>query len=485
MKKRQIILLILISVFIFLITYVPHYQNSFPIHIDEWHHISEATKLRQGEYPFGPNNLEFGFHAFLMLLSLFTNLPLVYQFLPAIWTVLTALVLFFIVNKKTNNFIIAVFSMIFFASIKSNVNILGLWFFTPLTFSIPFIFLYIYFFTEGIEKKNKKYILLSLAIMLFLIPTHAPSALFAIPFLTIYSALNLKYLKKEYKLFSLFLLIPLTGILFYSKIMKVRLTEILPRLTTALQFKHGWGVLELNNSFLEIYSLIGYALAILGILIIFKSKNIKRYWMYILWPLTLFISILIFKITEVSYLSPYQRNIYYFAISLPILSAIGLYHLIEKTNTSIKKINFDSETKDYLQKLLTAIIILLVLFLTFQSYLNIPKQALLYKLIDKEDYQALQFLSEFPKATVLTPSSISTAVYPISGHNIVAGVFFYKSQNKKDVKTFFSSESDCTEKQNIIQKYNVEYILSKNQTNCNWKEIYNKDNYVYKVDNLI
>ena len=183
------------------------------------------------------------------------------------------IILFAIILNKTSRFYIAILAIIFFASIKSNVNIMGLWFFTPLTFSIPFIFLYIYLFTEGIQKQNKKYILTSLVIMLFLIPVHSISVLFAIPFLAIYALIHYKYLLREYKFFLLFLLIPVIGIFFYSQIFNLTIVDSLAEIFQNLQFRQGWGVLELKNSFAEVYSLTGYLLAFLGLVFIIKNKT--------------------------------------------------------------------------------------------------------------------------------------------------------------------------------------------------------------------
>ncbi len=168
LSKKDIPLLILICILGFILIYTPRAQNPYPMHVDEWHHIDEAIHISQGNLRYGPSGLQFGFRVFLATLSVFLNLITTYRYFPAIWGVLTALVLFYVVNKKTekikNNFLIASFAMIFFFSIKSNANITGLWFFTPLTFVIPLIFLYFYFFTEGIEKKNKKFILTSFLI---------------------------------------------------------------------------------------------------------------------------------------------------------------------------------------------------------------------------------------------------------------------------------------------------------------------------------
>jgi len=337
MTKGKILLIILVLIFTFLLVYIPHYSYSFPRHIDEWHHITEAIKLQKGEYSGGIIGYRIGFHILLLLLSKITNLVLVYQFLPAIWAAITAFVLFYVVYKKTDKqFYIALFSIIFFASIKSNVNITGLWFFTPLTFSLPFIFLYVYFFTKGIERQKKKFILTSLIIMTFLLFVHPISVLFAFPFLLIYSLVNLKYIKKEWKFFSIFLIIPIVGALFFKSLFKIPWKLVIKNLFEGLQFRHNWGVLEINNSFFELYSFIGYILAIIGLVLIFRyKKNLKKYLVYAIWPIIVFISILIYKITGVSYLSPYQRNLYYFVISLPILSAFGLDYLLKLTKKSV------------------------------------------------------------------------------------------------------------------------------------------------------
>jgi len=276
-NRKRVLLLALILILTSTIVYSPHLVTPFPLHADEWHHIEQALRLKNSEYKFGTQSVEIGFHIFLLIISYLTDLVLFYKFLPAIWAVLSSIILFAIILNKTSRFYIAILAIIFFASIKSNVNIMGLWFFTPLTFSIPFIFLYIYLFTEGIQKQNKKYILTSLVIMLFLIPVHSISVLFAIPFLAIYALIHYKYLLREYKFFLLFLLIPVIGIFFYSQIFNLTIVDSLAEIFQNLQFRQGWGVLELKNSFAEVYSLTGYLLAFLGLVFIIKNKTAEKY----------------------------------------------------------------------------------------------------------------------------------------------------------------------------------------------------------------
>ncbi len=477
MRKEYVFLIVLVSIATFLLVYTPHYNNPFPLHIDEWHHITESIKIQDGLYHKGVSGFRVGFQILLLFLSKFVNLVLFYKFLPAIWAVFSNLVLFWAVYRKTEKrFFIALFSMVFFASIKSNVNITGLWFFTPLSFSILFIYLYIYFLTDGIEKQNKKFIFYSFVIMVVLTFVHSISVLFSIPFLLIYSLFNFKYIKKEWKFFSIFFLIPLVGAIFYKFMSNVSGQSLITHLIKALQFKRGWGVLELNNSFFELYSLTGYILAIIGFLIILRDKSrIKKYLVYLLWPVTMLIFIFFYRKTGVSYLSPYQRNLYYFVISLPPLSAMGLEYVIRVVDTSINKY----KTSQISKSIGIFVLLGLMVFFTFKDYTKIPKQIAVYKVIDNDEYKALLFLSRFPeRARVMAPLRISTALYSISHHLPVGTYFFYG--NREDVDRFFLSR-DCKTKKMLIRKYNVKFVFSKIPINCGWKLIYDKNLYIYKV----
>jgi len=449
-----------------------------------------------------------GFHFFLFLLSWLFDLTWAYQFFPATWTVLSSLVLFYVVYKKTNkNFYLAWLSMIFFVSIRSNVNLTGLWFFTPLTFAIPFIFLYTYFFTEGIEKQNAKQLLISLLIMVFLVPIHSISVLFAMPTFILYLIINYKQAFKQYKILISFLLIPIIGILFYKYTLDIPWPGLIARLFDTLQFRYGWGVLEIHNSLTEVYHWTGYFLAAIGILVSLLSHNHRKYTLYLLWPATTFSLIVIYKLTGISYLSPYQRNLYYFAISLPMLSAVGLYSLIRLFRINLRKIilnkketnlldnfatvtisfkikeEFKSIFEYFLSNIITFILFIIILLLSFTNYYNLPSQVALYHVIEQKHYDALKFIADFPPATVMAAPFVSTAMYPITKkHEPVGAVVFYG--NRQEVENFFLSE-DCKTKKEILNRNNAKYIMSPVTIDCNFNLIYTQpDNYIYEVKDV-
>ena len=485
MKRVKIVLLCLSLLAVFLLIYGIHFNNPYPTHMDEWHHITEAINLKNGDYHLGTGAFEIGFHVLLALIILIIgkiNLILVYKFLPAIWACLSALALFFLVYKKTeNNFWIAFFSVLFLASIKTNANTTGLWFFTPLTFAIPFIYLFVYFFTEGLEKESKKNVLISLAIMALLIPIHALSVLFAIPILLIYSLFYLGYIKREWKFFSSFLIIPIFGLLFYSFAKHIAFSELFRDLFSALQFKQGWGVLEVQILPTMLYSLIGFIFALIGLVYIFRNQH-KRYYLFIIWPAIILASMIVYLITNVSYLVPYQRNLYYFAISLPILSAMGLYYLGRILNVFYEGlINKDIKEKTRkTAKIIGALLILgITFFFVFQNYWSNPKQIAPYQVIDKSDYSSLTFLSEKQAGIVMANPMLSEAVFPITGNRPVGTLYFYG--DRKAVEDFYTAQN-CTARNKLIKKYEVKYVIAKSPIDCNWTRIYNKTNYIYEIN---
>jgi hypothetical protein len=258
--------------------------------------------------------------------------------------------------------------------------------------------------------------------------------------------------------------------IFYKFIIRVRWQDLINNMVGALQFNREWEKLKINNSPSELYSLIGYILVIPGIAFILTNRdNLKKYLAYLAWPACVLVSIIVCKISSISYLIPYQRNLYYFAISLPLLSALGTGYLFK----GIRKV---SKNTAY-------IFIIIIMLASFWSYWRIPKQVDLYEAIDDFDYRALLFLSSLPQpCVVMAPAGISEALYAVSRQNPVATYTLYG--NRQDLEEFFNTD-DCKIKEQIIAKYGVRYVLSKFKINCGWKLIYDKGDYIYGVSSTL
>src|SRR3989344_7143633 len=484
MKRGRKILVVLALSFVFLLVYSPHFNYSFPYHVDEWHHLSESIRLgNYGEYldafragtARGFSGLEIGFHFALFLLSFLVILISVYQFLPAIFAVLGALALFYLVYRKTDgNFWLGFFAIIFFASIKSNVNVTGLWFFTPMTFSIPLIFLYFYFFDQGVGQQKPKSLLISFGLMTVLLFVHSVSFIFSLPALIIYSLLNHQFLLKEYKLFLVPLAVLVLGVLFYKYALDIPNFLLASRVLSDLQFEYGWGIVELKNSLLEVYSTVGYLLAALGMVFaVFKLKALKKYLLFLLWPATLIIMIIIFRISGVSYLSPYQRNLYYLVISLPLFSALGLYYSLEIVKDWLAGFNFSSEIKKSITLVAVSLILTLTGILLFSNYYILPRQIDLYQVISDDDYRLLKLFADLPPTRIMATPFMSTALYPIARQQPIGTLAFYG--DRQAVEDFFSAES-CVKKLQLLKKYAVGYVISPIALECNFGPFYQKYN---------
>lgn len=488
---------------IFLLVYAPHFTYPLPFHVDEWHHISEGLRLGsygeyfqalQDEIKGRFSGLEIGFHFFLFLLSSVMDLVSGYQFLPALWACFSASVIFFVIYKKTgDNFLMGWLGMMFFASIKSNANLTGIWFFTPLTFAIPFIFLYVYFFTEGLRQRRDSFVIASLAIMLALVPTHSISLLFAVPFLAIYAIIHYKEVLAKWRLMSLFLLLPVTVIVFGKYLLGIPWHDIGSRAGGLLAFPYGWGVLELSNSFTEVYSWIGYLLAALGVAYLFRYKKSSDFSAYLLWPASVLALIIIYKISGISFLSPYQRNVYYFALAMPLLSAIGLYavigwlrpallRLMEKlrSSDSVVTIRINGSHPPRIASWTTRILVLLALITAFAGYYHMPAQVALYHILEQDDYQALTFLKPLPDGKVMATPFVSTAVYAVTGKDPIGALPFYG--NKEAIRDFFLSR-ECWVKQDIINSENVSYVVSPEKIDCGYDLVFqNASDFIYRTE---
>jgi hypothetical protein len=460
-------------IFTFIVIYAPHTNYRYPFHIDEWRHITEATKLKSGEYDWGTSNsLEFGFHSFLMIMSYFTNLVLVYKYLPALFACLSSLALFFFVYRTTKRFYIGILSMLFFASLRNNVNITGLWFFIPLTFAIPLIYLFFMMFSCGIEEDNIIKLVYGLMIYVLIFFAHPISATFMIPILAVYLLIKKDFVKKHKALFVSFIVI---FILFaaatFSKFLwKGTLSQSLSFFFEFIKFKEGWGVLELDISLMAVYNIVGLVFALVGVYFALRKKN----YLFVIWPTMILVLISMFTVFKFTLFAPYQRLIYYLLLGLVPLGAIGFYYTLVLIKNTLIKLKW-SKISVYS---LMAILVIISTGVMFSNYYKLDKQVDLYRVIDDDDYKAIMFLDQYDQSNVLAMPHTSVAVYPISKHNIYATLYFYG--NRKEIEGFFLS-GNCSYMGNFIEEKEVDFVLNKGKIDCGWDMVYSQGPYIYNV----
>jgi len=495
-KRVKIILFFLVLIATFLLVYSPHFSYPYLLHADEWYHLELAKKLVLGEYDFSRYiSYPFAYNLISLIIFIFNQPVLIYKFFPALFAVLSSLFLFLLMYRLTKNFFIAIFSMIFFVSLPSDVNLMGLWFATPFSLSLAFIPLSLLLFIKTLEIPTKKLVILTTLILLITAFIHPSTTAFLFLIIIIYGLFNYKKIKLNP--FLLVILFPaiLYFFLIISQVSNYTFTKILLHFQKVLTFTYPSSILQpsliqkplifnflginfiASQYFLPIlYGIIPFLLALYGLYFAIREEKLR---IFAIW---LFISLFLlffYNLTGISLFARRQHVIYYSLLALVPLSSIGLYTVIKKIN---KKIDYSTiNRKEATKKILTGIIILLTLILTFYNYGQQREETELEYLINDEDYEALKFLEQQENGMAIGPLREAQAFYPIAGKEAFSKFHPRVEVDEVRVETFFNS--NCEEKRKLIEAYKIKYVYSKSLISCEFlQEIYSEERYIYKSE---
>jgi len=470
-RYLRLVPVMLIIFFTFFVIYTPHFNYAVPFHVDEWRHISEAKRIYEGSEYGAYTCFEIGFH--MALSSVYfagIDIVLIYKYLPAVFACISAAIIFIILSKKFN-YITGLCGMLFFASLRSNVNLLGSWFFTPLTFALPFMLLFAYFFTEGIERHSNKKFIISLAFLLLTFFSHPITATFLIPAVAIYVCIKRDFFRQNCRMVQLLAGTALIGFLFFIIVSwKGSFFETFSFLLKQLYFPYGWGNYE------KIYSVPGYfniVLFIFAIIGAYFSVRKKQYF-FLLWAATTLLFVWLFPIIKFSLFAPYQRMFFYTLVALSMLAAIGFCYTWIILRNSMPYLKSHS----IISGVIFALLLLFLVLYIFKGYNVMPEDVMLYAPLELDDLRAVVSLKGLPSSVVLARAYLSTAIYPLTGHSPVATPYFYgNSEARDDLNSFFSS--NCTVQEEIIEKYNASYVISPDEIECSWQVFYKGNRFIY------
>jgi hypothetical protein len=469
MKKidfgKRYILVLFFLVFLLFLVYSPHIRVWLPLHLDEWMHLSKAAKIKAYgfDYDFMHSYIEVGFDLVIFCLSYITDPVFIYQFLPAANALLVGLLLFFIMKKKFN-FWVGLFSIIFLASLKSNANILGLWFYVPFTAAIALDYLCLFYLDETVRENRPKELFIFIFLLFLLAFIHQSSFLVILLVSVVYLAINYKFVIKDKYYF-----IPLIILLIPALLMAAWFSNNFQDITDFLT-RFSWGPLKYTqfnfNPFL-LYGIIGSVFAAIGYYFCFKEKKLLPFRIYALIPL---VSIYLFYFTDFTIFSSYQRYLYHFMIAAVPLSAVGFYHCIR-----IIKEFFVRHKKSFAKPamVLFASISIMVIFF---NYFDTPWNSRVYVSVYPNEYEALKTLKDYPSGCVLADFRIGAAMEAINGH--CTPLTFFTEGKREDYSLFNSG--NCSTKEKMIKERSLgefRYVHSKQEIKCNFtEEVYNKDN---------
>lgn len=531
-KILKALLLALILVFVFYVVYEVHKDYPYPYHSDEWWHISQAVQIidekeiKQTEayYKNDPYsmNLEIGFHIFLAEFFILSNQDpvLFYKFIPAIFACIASFILFILVYRI--NFYAALFSILFFSSLKTNISILGTWFFVPLTMSFPLIYGFFYFMSEGIKKNSFVLLFLSTIIITTIALIHPCSASWIYPVVIIYliflilfwlikhlikhKELNLMgaLLKNKKSVLGVLILfsLPFVSFIYFFKLLWNETLE-----KTINSFITGFIVFEasLENKVIyefsyltNFYGSIMIFFAIVGIVYCIQ----KRQFLLIAWASVMAGMFAIFFIPSLGalvhdfmhlakqppfmLLAFYERYVAYAGICLAPLAGIGLFALLNGVYQILNNLNKNFKEEKIVFRVIAIIIAIILIYLIFSSaftgyYENKTK---LYKLIDEDDYKAMKWLEENKgiNNVVIARPEVSAGIYPISRNYVIFIALKRGSKEGQDIYDFFMG--DCKTKREILVKYQVNYVLIDFKVKCSdLKLIYSENKkFIYEFE---
>lgn len=481
-------LVVFVLVLTAFLVYSPHWNYNYPLHADEWHHIQEANSLLNGKYELNSvSAFEIGYHVFLACLNLIgIDLVLAYKFLPVVFAIFASSALFIFCFYLTKSFWSSLFSMIFFASLPSDVNLLGLWFAVPLTFSIFLVILSFLFFYKGIDE-DKKFLLIFCIIFFILAFVHAISAFFVfiISFLFLLGRYKKgKIDKAKLKILSVIPLILIAAAIIFVIFSGKNISWFLSQ----LMFSEKWSLINMGvdtnplifnffsvNFFVSqyflpvLFGIFPFLLALIGLY--FSLKKEKCVLISIWMSYCIFISF-IFVNFKISPFVSYQRGLYYSLIALCILAGIGLVECIKLIKNKL-------ENNKIIAFCLIIALLFLSFFLVFYHYGEQRKGTELYYLINLQEYNNLVQLGKIANnRIILAPIDISTAIPAITNNNVLSTIYFTGNDKIRDeIKQFFYS--GCLYKKDFLKNHSVDYIYSEDKIDCGFKEVYSGGFFVY------
>jgi hypothetical protein len=477
-EKRHI-LIILILIATFTITYSPHFNYEYPIHADEFYFVGKITQtIDNSKYIFTDpisrerwkesNVFQMGAYTLGSEIFLLTGLdPFTdFRFLAAIFACLTSFVLFTFAYKMTNSFYAGIFAMIFFASLKSNVNILGPIFFVPFNICFPLIFLFFYYFTKIHEGKKFFFIFITLFITTLFI--HAALFLFSLPILLIYEISRGGKAKKAFLISFILIILILCSYVFldyksqpaYNKMKFSEITKEIIKTKLVYEDQN-----KITYEWYTFYGIMASLLAIIGIVICIKrhSRSILLFWSII--------SLAIIYFNKFFGFTPiirFERLMFYTILGLITLSAIGLEYLVSISIKHFKK----------RKSLILFLILWLGLIFAGIFYNYFEKQAMVttFHYINDKEYDALLWIKDKygTENIIITPSGLNYAVYPSTKNY----AFCHQFEDCKwyGVKEFYANITDCDKNYDFLKKYNfdADLIIHNNEVNCSHlKLVYN------------
>lgn len=420
-------------------TFYPHLEYSYLLHVDEWFHVSQAKQVvfesdiswySSEQFNLG---MERTWHTMLASIYLIFR-PSIPQwiYLPTILHVLSIISVYYFVSKlynKKNAFI----SSLLVAIIPSNVTIGGPVFLVPINLCLIFIPIALLFAFRLVKMKKLYNYVILLIITTFLLYSHPPTAITLLLILGFYFILNIFSKKDECKLKAKILFITILSSIILS----------LPNYMLEIQ-KKGMESITFNFwIFLQgipiIYGIMPTIFFIIGLYFLARTDK-KETWSIILASLVLIINVLIFTLSGLNYILPYQRTYIPLFLLMSIIASRGYTKLL-----NIK----------YLNKKIGVFLIIISLLATTSVAVFQNINTKYYYVIDDDDYENFLWIKENTaiNVTILSDPWKARALAPVAERIVYSVTPFgpVEKELTRVEKAYDFLNNNCTNTTFLIQ----------------------------------
>jgi len=391
--------LALIAVLGYLLAFIPHFDYAYPLHVDEWMHMSYSRAIQEAgstavatvpvyEFPdfstgklvLQPGDVEPAFHVFWAILQPVTNISwlTIFRYFPGLIFILTILSVYILAQRKGYGLEAAFFT----ALLTSNTTMLGVTFLVPVALGLMFLplSLFLIFYYRNVPS----YIVLAIFIG-FLALMHLPTAVICAMVCLIYAALRVRKERRHGLGIAAATLIPLLGLApviariapeFAASFLQLAyLPEYLPYLPSPLYL---WGYLP------SIFFAIGVAFLV--------RRGEEQDHALILACLLLLIHNFIFFYFYHGVQILYHRSPLYLMLLMSILAGYALWRLRTLPVLTKAAVGFKARCfrLRWLRYALLGIIVAMILAESVNFHLNTR----FYHMIDEEDYAAFIWIEE-------------------------------------------------------------------------------------------
>jgi len=422
------------------ITFIPHQEYLYPIHVDEWVHLARSQAIMQAgsntyiEPFFGQetttlrSNLEAGSQVFWGTFQQLSGISWmdIFRYFPSIISMITVLSVYILAKREGFGWEAAFFTCL----IPTTVGILGPVFLVPVSMGLLFTPLILFL---AFNFRTVWSYLLIFIFTCFLLTVHPPSAIIPIIVLAPYILLNLKGNFKHSLGIGLALILPflITFPWIFNMLLPTAKNLFVPQpLKEFVQLPR----------VIQSYGYLPTLLCLLGTFLL-AIRGGKQNYGLVLGLLTLLLMLATFFTLHYGVSIMYERGLMFMMLMLGIIAGAGLMRvknlkLPARLNSRLKVPLITQNMGRFLCLVLVAI----TLVLSIPDHQN----SLYYHMIDTEDYRAFTWIKdnidEEYETAILDPWK-ATAFTAITNKRIYTRIHAYPTDKDAEAYSFLRNAS--------------------------------------------